>query len=608
MPKTRPYLFYDVAISICSTCYRKVEAKTVFQDDKVYLLKRCPQHGPEKVLIADDVDYYRRCREVFLKPPEMPQIYNTPVKWGCPYDCGLCTDHEQHSCLTLIEICDYCNLRCPVCYAASGPERQQFRTLEQIEKMLDAVVRNEGHPDVVQLSGGEPTMHPDFFTIVEMAKARPIKHLMVNTNGVRIAQEEDFVRRLAEVREDFEVYLQFDSFERDPLMQLRGADLRRVRQDALEKLNRHNISTNLVVTLKKGLNDHEIGKIIDYALQQPCVRGVTFQPIQDAGRLEKWVPNDFGDGSTKNEGAPSFAFFAKGGNSDTLPTTNRLDSPTRGSYVRNFNPATDRLTLTEVRRKILEQTKVFRPEDVIPVPCHPDSLAMAYALKLNGKVIPLTSMIPPEVLINGAANTILYEQDPAVRTNLFKLFATNHSPRSGAGTLRELLCCLPKIWLPNTEKDETTTTSGATDAFVRPASEASTLSTSQPPVTPSEARDLSFAPTTTTPEGTAGHAGTESNVGKERNVGTAASAVQSSAARLPASSLSYENIFRIIIMQFIDAHSFDVRSVKKTCVHIAHPDGRLIPFDTYNLFYRDNLEQTRLTPLRQNAEISQTAI
>jgi uncharacterized radical SAM superfamily Fe-S cluster-containing enzyme len=474
MPKTRPYLFYDVALSICSTCYRKVEAKTVFQDDKVYLLKRCPQHGPERVLIADDIDYYRRCREVFIKPPEMPQLYNTPVKWGCPYDCGLCTDHEQHSCLTLVEICDYCNLRCPVCYAASGPERQQFRTLPQIEKMLDAVVRNEGHPDVVQLSGGEPTMHPDFFTIVEMAKARPIKHLMVNTNGVRIAQEEDFAKRLADVREDFEVYLQFDSFERDPLMQLRGADLRRVRHDALEKLNRYNISTNLVVTLKKGLNDQEIGKTIDFALTQPCVRGVTFQPIQDAGRLE------------------------------------------------NFNPATDRLTLTEVRRKILEQTKVFRPEDVIPVPCHPDSLAMAYALKLAGKVVPLTSMIPPEVLINGAANTILYEQDPAIRTNLFKLFATNHSPKSGAGTLRELLCCLPKVFVPD--------------------------------------------------------------------------------------NISYENIFRIIIMQFIDAHSFDVRSVKKTCVHIVHPDGRLIPFDTYNLFYRDDLEKTRLAQLRQNAELALAAI
>ncbi|HEV8182686.1 MAG TPA: radical SAM protein, partial [Candidatus Angelobacter sp.] len=396
--------------------------------------------------------------------PEMPLVYNTPVKWGCPYDCGLCTDHEQHSCLTLVEICDYCNLRCPVCYASSGPERQQFRELKLIEKMLDAVVRNEGQPDVVQISGGEPTMHPDFFTILEMAKARPIRHLMVNTNGVRIAQDEDFVRRLASYAEDFEVYLQFDSFERGPLMALRGADLRRIREDALEKLNRYKISTNLVVTLKKGLNDRELGKIIDFALKQPCIRGVTFQPIQDAGRLEQ------------------------------------------------FNPATDRLTLTEVRRKILEQTTVFRPEDIIPVPCHPDSLAMAYALKREGAVTPLTSMVPPEVLINAAGNTILYEQDTVVRENLFKLFATNHSPRSGAGSLRELLCCLPRVLVPD--------------------------------------------------------------------------------------DLGYENIFRVIIMQFIDAHSFDVRSVKKTCVHIVHPDGRLIPFDTYNLFYRDDLAQSRLAPLR----------
>ncbi|MGB8916200.1 MAG: radical SAM protein [Candidatus Sulfotelmatobacter sp.] len=547
MPKTRPYLFYDVAISICSTCYRKVEAKTVFQDDKVYLLKRCPQHGSERVLIADDVDYYRRCREVFIKPPEMPQVYNTPVKWGCPYDCGLCTDHEQHSCLTLVEICDYCNLRCPVCYAASGPERQQFRTLPQIESMLDAVVRNEGHPDVVQLSGGEPTLHPDFFTIVEMAKSRPIKHLMVNTNGIRIAQEEDFVKRLADVRDDFEVYLQFDSFEREPLMQLRGADLRRVRLDALEKLNRYNISTNLVVTLKKGLNDHEIGRTIDFALEQPCVRGVTFQPIQDAGRLESWIPN-----ANPQETNGHADDHEETCHSDRSPERsdgewrNLLSHSGTGKFVRNFNPATDRLTLTEVRRKILEQTTVFRPEDVIPVPCHPDSLAMAYALKLNGKVIPLTSMIPPEVLINGAANTILYEQDPTVRTNLFKLFATNHSPRSGAGTLRELLCCLPKVWLPN-----------------------------QVPADITKSCHSERSP--------------ERSDGESRNL---------LSSSMP---LSYDNIFRIIIMQFIDAHSFDVRSVKKTCVHIVHPDGRLIPFDTYNLFYRDHLEQTRLAPLRQNA-------
>ena len=466
--RVRPYLYYDVAVSICSTCYRKVEGKIVFQDGSVYMLKRCPEHGAERVLIADDVDYYRRCREVFIKPPEMPNVYNTPVKWGCPYDCGLCTDHEQHSCLSLIEITDYCNLKCPICYSESGPSRQQFRSLDQIESMLDAVVRNEGEPDVVQISGGEPTLHPDFFAVLDMARARPIRHLMVNTNGVRIANDEEFAARLAGYMPGFELYLQFDSFEREALIELRGADLRHVREQALCRLNRLAISTTLVVTLKKGLNDGEIGKIVDFALRQPCVRGVTFQPIQAAGRLEQ------------------------------------------------YDPATDRLTLTEVRRRILEQSAVFKPEDIIPVPCHPDSLAMAYALKLGDQVVPLTSLIDPKVLVEGRRNTIVYEYDDDVRDHIFKLFATNHSPESGVASLRELLCCLPMA---------------------------------------------------AAPEG-----------------------------------MGYENLFRVIIMDFIDAYSFDVRSVKKSCVHIVHPDGRLIPFDTYNLFYRDGLEQTRLAPLRKRAE------
>ena len=463
--RVRPYLFYDVALSICSTCYRKVEGKIVFEDGNVFLLKRCPQHGNEKVLMADDVDYYRRCREVFLKPPEMPNHYNTPVKWGCPYDCGLCTDHEQHSCLTLIEIADHCNLSCPICYSSSGPERREFRDLAQIERMLDAVVRNEREPDVIQISGGEPTLHPDFFRVLDMVRERPVKHLMVNTNGIRIAREPEFAERLAAYMPGFEIYLQFDSLEQRPLMELRGADLRNIRRDAIARLNQLGVSTTLVVTVKKGVNDGELGRIIDYAVQQPCVRGVVLQPVQAAGRLK------------------------------------------------GFDPSTDRLTLTEVRRRVLEQTQVFRPEDIIPVPCHPDSLAMAYALKINGCATPLTGMIDPQVLINAGRNTIVFEADEGLQQQLFKVFSTNHSPQSCATSLRDLFCCLPNVAVPR--------------------------------------------------------------------------------------GLGYENLFRLIIMQFIDAHSFDVRSVKKTCVHIAHPDGRIIPFDTYNLFYRDNLERDVLEPLRR---------
>ncbi|HEY5330988.1 MAG TPA: radical SAM protein [Acidobacteriaceae bacterium] len=466
MAKTRDYIFYDTAVSICTTCFRRIDAKIVFEDDKVFMLKRCPEHGFERVLMADDVDYYRRCREVFIKPPEMPDHYNTPVKYGCPYDCGLCPDHEQHSCLTLLEICDACNLSCPICYAESGPHRTTYKSLDQIERMLDAIVGNEIEPDVVQISGGEPTIHPDFFAILDAAKRRPIKHLMVNTNGIRLATEEGFAERLATYMPQFELYLQFDSQRRDPLMQLRGADLRSIRAKALERLNALNISTTLVVTVERGVNDDEMGAIIGFALDQPCVRGVTFQPVQQAGRLQ------------------------------------------------GYDPAQHRLTLSEVRRRILEQTDVFKPEDLIPVPCHPDSLAMAYAMKLGGKVVPLTGMIEPDVLINGGRNTIIYERDPAIRDHIFKLFSTNHSPQSQASTLRELLCCLPQVLAPK--------------------------------------------------------------------------------------SLGYDNLFRILIVQFIDAQTFDLRSIKKTCIHIAHPDAkRLIPFDTYNMFYRDGLEESRLNPLRE---------
>ena len=454
---TRPYLFYDTAVSICERCLMRVEAKIVFQNGRVYMDKWCPSHGKRRVLVADDVAYYRMARETFLKSPERPRQFNTPMRYGCPYDCGICPDHQQHGCLSLIEITDRCNLSCPICYAGSGPQRAETKTLAEIEAMLDAVVANEGEPDVVQISGGEPTLHPDFFTILDMAKARPIRHLMLNTNGIRIAEEAGFAERLAEYQPGFEVYLQFDSLQAPALKDLRGANLTRIRERALERLNALNLSTTLVVTVKKGVNDDELGTILEFASQQPAVRGVTFQPVQAAGRLE------------------------------------------------GFDPAEHRLTLTEVRRRILEQTDMFAPEDLIPVPCNADSLAMAYAFKLNGKMIPLTSMLDPQALMDASRNTIVLEQEADLRKQIIKAFATNHSPMSQAQTLKELLCCLPKVVLPK--------------------------------------------------------------------------------------KWDYRNVFRIIIMQFSDLHAFDLRAVKKSCVHIAQPDGKLIPFDTYNIFYRDGARE-----------------
>jgi Predicted Fe-S oxidoreductases len=117
----------------------------------------------------------------------------------------------QHSCLTIVEINDHCNLQCPICYAESGPARIEHRSLDEVRRMLDAIVANEGEADVVQISGGEPTLHPAFFEIMAEATARPIRHLMVNSNGIRIARDPAFVDRLARDFPKTEIYLQFDS-------------------------------------------------------------------------------------------------------------------------------------------------------------------------------------------------------------------------------------------------------------------------------------------------------------------------------------------------------------------------------------------------------------
>jgi uncharacterized radical SAM superfamily Fe-S cluster-containing enzyme len=451
--KLRPYLFYDTTSSVCSTCLHPVEAKILFKDGKVYMDKWCPAHGMERVLISDDVDYYRLGREVFVKQPEMPNIFNTKMEYGCPYDCGLCPDHMQHSCLSIVEINDHCNLNCPICYAESGTHRPEHRSLDEVRRMLDAVVANEGEPDVVQISGGEPTTHPQFFEILDEARKRPIKHLMVNTNGVRIAQDAEFVARLASYGpKGLEVYLQFDSLRAAALKELRGADLTRIRQQALERLNAAGISTTLVVTVKRGLNDDELGEIIRHGLSQPCVRGVTFQPIQEAGRTD-----GFG--------------------------------------------AQHRLTVSEIRRGIAEQSGLFTLDDIVPVPCNPDTLAMGYAIKMGEQAVPLTRHLSPQALVEGSSNTIVFEQDASAKDMVFKLFSTNHSPESQANCLSELMCCLPQVASPQ--------------------------------------------------------------------------------------GMGYQNVFRILIVQFMDATNLDIRALKKSCIHFATPEGQMVPFEAYNLFYRE---------------------
>ena len=451
--KAAPYVLHGQNTSLCETCLEPVPAKVVIEGDRVFYHKRCRAHGLQCTLISDDVDYWRM-QPLWLKPGDRPLHTQSRTEAGCPFDCGLCPDHEQHSCLAIIEVNQACNLACPVCFADAADVHGSHRTLAEIERMLDALVASEGEPDLLQLSGGEPTIHPEFFAILDAVKRRPIRHVMINTNGIRIAQDPAFVARLAGYAPRLEVYLQFDSLNDDALMDLRGARLARVRRQALEALERVGLATTLVAVVKRGVNDTEVAAIIRHALEWACVRGVTFQPVQDAGR---------------NEG---------------------------------FDGNANRVLLTQIRREV-DKSGVFAAADMIPLPCNPDQICIGYGLRQGQMVVPITSLLPREVMLSGP-NTISYEAYPALRASILGLLSLATAQINTEEKLASLLCCLPQAVVP--------------------------------------------------------------------------------------ADVSYANSFRVVILQFLDCYNFDLGTVKRSCVHFVTPEGAIIPFDTYNTFYRPGAE------------------
>src|SRR3954465_3572089 len=451
--KAAHYLFHGQTTSLCEQCLELVPAKVIIEDDKVFYLKRCRAHGVQKTLTSDDVEYWRQ-QKLWIKPGDRPLTTQTRTEAGCPFDCGLCPDHEQHSCLAIVEINEACNLACPVCFANATDLHGSHRPLAEIERMLDALVVSEGEPDLVQLSGGEPTIHPDFFEILDAVKRRPIRHGMINTNGVRIAQDSEFVARLASYAPRLEVYLQFDSMNDEALLELRGANLNRIRRQALEALEAVGLSTTLVVVVKRGVNDGEVADIVRHALEWNCVRGVTFQPVQDAGR---------------NEG---------------------------------FDAQANRVLLTQIRREV-GKSGVFATEDMIPLPCNPVQRSIGCGLRRGKEVTPLTRLLPKELILNGP-NTISYEAYPELKAKILDLLSLATAQANTEEKRAGLLCCLPQAMVPE--------------------------------------------------------------------------------------DLSYANSFRVVILQFLDRYNFDLGTVKRSCVHFVTEDGQIIPFDTYNTFYRQGAE------------------
>lgn len=360
----RDHTFLGMTQSLCPVCLTVIPAKIIVKNGRVYFRKRCPTHGVREDFVCSDVSQYDRME--YSLPGKAPPQFGVEPDRGCPYDCGLCTEHEQHTCIGLVEITSACNLQCPMCYASSGPGGKHL-TFEECRSAIDRLVEVEGRAEILQLSGGEPTIHPEFLRILDYACGQAIDLVMINSNGLRFAHDADFTAAVTQYRQRLEVYLQFDGLSDVSTLNLRGEPLADTKLRAIESLGRHGIRCILVTTLQPGVNDHEIGDIVRFGLERPWITGISFQPATYSGRHV--LPDDL----------------------------------------------ERRITFPDVVRAVAEQTNgMFRADDFMPLPCaHPNCHSLTYAYRAGGKVTPLTRFIDARKHLDILANGITFTRPRA---------------------------------------------------------------------------------------------------------------------------------------------------------------------------------------------------
>lgn len=275
------YVMIGTTDSLCPECMEVVPAKIITRGRRVYFRKRCPEHGLREDFVCSDVDWWDRTEGHTASV--LPLARSTEAKKGCPHDCGLCEEHEQHTCIGLVELTDRCNLSCPMCFASSGPSGHDH-SLDDVVASLDRLVECEGRAEVCQLSGGEPTLHPKFEQIVDAALERPIDYVMVNTNGIRLAKDPALVEFLAKRSDRVEVYFQFDGNDRETTRRIRGEDVVDVKTRALDALQAAGINVTLVSTLAAPMPDDFYRDLWTTALGRPNVTGLSLQPATYSGR------------------------------------------------------------------------------------------------------------------------------------------------------------------------------------------------------------------------------------------------------------------------------------------------------------------------------------
>lgn len=350
---------------LCGVCKRALPATIYFEDEKVFLGKNCPEHGPQSALIASSEAWYKDAL-TFTAAPTPPNGHQKPVEKGCPFDCGPCTAHTQRVVMPVLPITSACNLDCPICYTVNKNEGAHVMSRAEFQRVLDHLRGQHEEIDIINFTGGEPTLHPELPEFLEMSRAAGIERLTVSTNGLKLI-DEAYVKRLAAV--DATIVLSLDTFRREVDEALLGANTVKTKLKVLDLLEHHDVRTTILPAIAAGHNDAEVGDLLSLVLARPNITSLELHTL---------------------------TFTGQGG----------------GGFDRS-----SRITTPDLHRRVEESTKGrITWRDFVPSPlAHPHCYSICYVLMLDGgEAVPFARFIPREEVYDLLRDSLYIE--PRART------------------------------------------------------------------------------------------------------------------------------------------------------------------------------------------------
>ncbi len=477
--------------SLCPECMKVIEADVVEEDGKALIKKECPEHGKFQDIYWSDAQLYKWAQR-FAHIGRGVENPRTKEDRGCPLDCGICPNHKSHTTLGIIDVTNRCNLRCPICFANAAAAGYVYEpTFEQVVEMIRNLRANKPVPaPALQLSGGEPTLRDDLPDIVRAAKEAGFPHVEVNTNGIRIAEDLDFVKRLVKAGLST-LYLQFDGVTPEPTIKARGVDILPLKFKAIENCRKAGLtSVVLVVTLVKGVNDGELGGIIRFAAKnKDIVRCVNVQPVSFAGRISQ---------EERKRWRITIPDFMKA-----------VEQQTDGQIkTSDFYPVPFTVPISRF-------ISAYSGRELVKFTCHEHCGAATYVFVEDGNIIPVTRFVDAEKLF-GILDKYAAELKKGGFAVKAKVLAKMVKDVPGTINMSKVPkgLNLPKILLK-------VLSTGSYDALAE----------------------------------------------------------------------FHERAILLAAMHFMDSYNFDLGRIERCGIHYALPDGRIIPFCTYNSIHRPKVER-----------------